>query len=310
MGATARIRHVLRQRLVDVLTRLLTKPVHVYEQRVPNNPTNLKEHLRTGDVVLVQGDQRISQVIRYLTQSSWSHSSLYIGDELQRLRPDLAAQLQAQHGEEARHLLVEAIAGEGVICTPVTRYIRHNLRVCRPRGLRREDLVRVIDEVVGQIGVPYDVRHIFDLGRYFFPVTLIPRRFRRAALHYGAGSTREVICSTMLARAFARVGYPVLPRVTIDEIAEQTHWLRRMLGRNGHGPRAVYREEDPALITPRDFDLSPYFEIVKFNHLCGGKFDYRRIAWVTDDRAVSTPPLLAAPSDNGKTATGNGRMST
>jgi hypothetical protein len=147
-------------------------------------------------------------------------------------------------------------------------------------------------EVVGQLGVPYSVRHIVDLARYLFPVSLIPRRLRRAALEFGGHSTRKVICSTLIARAFAHVGYPILPRVTIDEIAQQTNWLRRLVGGNGHGFRALYQQENLALITPRDFDLSPYFEIVKFNHLAGGKFDYRRIEW--------------ASNGNGKVAGANG----
>ncbi len=30
---------------------------------------------------------------------------------------------------------------------------------------------------------------------------------------------------------------------------------------------------------PRDFDLSPYFEIVKFNVVLERRFDYERIEW-------------------------------
>src|SRR5262249_5863702 len=158
-----------------------------------------KEHLRPGDVVLVEGDQRISQVIRYLTQSSWSHSALYIGDELRRFQPAMAQSLLTQHGAEGRHLLIEAEAHEGVVCSPTAKYARHNLRVCRPQALRREDLDRILTELIEQLGRHYNVRHILDLGRYFFPVTLIPQRFRRAALHLGGPTTRRVICSTMLA---------------------------------------------------------------------------------------------------------------
>jgi hypothetical protein len=33
-------------------------------------------------VVLVEGKTRIAQIIKYLTQSSWSHSTLYVGDRL------------------------------------------------------------------------------------------------------------------------------------------------------------------------------------------------------------------------------------
>ena len=285
MAIVSRIRSSVRGRVVAVLRRLLTKPLRSYEQRIPNNLVNLKEQLRPGDVILVEGDQRVSQVIRYLTQSSWSHSALYIGDELRRLKPDLANALLAQHGAEAKHLIVEATVEDGVACTPVAKYISYNLRVCRPRGLRRQDFDRILEEVTGQLGRRYNVRHIFELGRYFFPVSLIPRRFRRAALTYGGEATRRVICTTMLARAFAHVGYPIVPHVTLDEVPNPHTWLGRLVGRNGSSVRALYRKEDPRLITPRDFDLSPYFEIVKFNHLAAGKFDYRRIEWASEERA-------------------------
>ena len=296
MGVLSQVRKSTRRTVVDVMTRLLTQPLPTYDQRVPNDLANLKAHLRVGDVILIEGDQRISQVIRYLTQSSWSHSALYIGDELRRLQPELAERLAAEHGEEGRSLLVEAEAGDGVVCSPIKKYVHHNLRICRSRGLRRDDLEHILTEVIGQLGRRYNVRHILDLGRYFFPVSLIPRRFRRTALQYGGDTTRRVICSTMLARAFAHVGYPILPRVTIDEIAAQHTWFGRMLGRNGHGVRALYEERNLSLITPRDFDLSPYFEIVKFNHLADNKFDYRRIEWA-NGHAEPEPPRPAVVID-------------
>lgn len=291
--------------MLGACKRLLTKPLRAYEQRVPNSLASLKEHLRPGDVLLVEGDQRISQVIRYLTQSSWSHSALYIGDELRRFKPELAEALLAEHGAEARHVLIEATVEHGVACAPVAKYINYNLRVCRPRGLRRQDLDRILQEVTGQLGRGYNVRHIFELGRYFFPVSLIPRRFRRAALRYGGEATRRVICTAMLARAFARVGYPIVPRVTLDQVATPHTWVGRMLGRNGNSIRALYREEDPGLITPRDFDLSPYFEIIKFNYLAGGKFDYRRIEWASNEQPA--PSNGSTPA--GTTGTRKARIS-
>lgn len=292
-GSLSRLRNRLLLLVIESLARLLTKPLRAYDQRVPNSLAKLKEQLCKGDIILVEGEQRISQVIRYLTQSSWSHSALYIGDELERLRPELAAALLAEHGEEAHHLVVEAVAGKGVVCTPVAVYLLLNLRVCRPRNLRREDLDRIIREIIGQLGLSYDTHHLLALARYLFPVSLIPRRLRRAALRYGQ-RTGEVICSTMLARAFAHVGYPVLPRVTVDQSGPRTSsWLRRLIGRKGRVPRALYREQDLAMITPRDFDLSPYFDIVKFNYLAGDNFDYRRIEWATPELAEIT--LASAP---------------
>ena len=99
----------------------------------------------------------------------------------------------------------------------------------------------------------------------------------------------------MLARAFGSVGFPIRPRITVDEVAVRPHWLLRMLGRNGNGLRPLYREQDPALVTPRDFDLSPYFDIVKFNYLAWGKFDYRRIEWERSDAETDADQGPEAP---------------
>jgi hypothetical protein len=49
----------------------------------------------------------------------------------------------------------------------------------------------------------------------------------------------------------------------------------------------------PTLLTPADFDLSPYFEVVKFNVIADGDFDYRRIRWEVE--APDPQPPLAPP---------------
>jgi hypothetical protein len=41
----------------------------------------------------------------------------------------------------------------------------------------------------------------------------------------------------------------------------------------------LFRTAPITLTTPRDFDVSPYFEIVKFNILEDMRFDYRQIRW-------------------------------
>jgi hypothetical protein len=45
----------------------------------------------------------------------------------------------------------------------------------------------------------------------------------------------------------------------------------------------------PTLLTPRDFDLSPYFEVVKFNVIASGAFDYERIHWAALDGEGAEP---------------------
>jgi hypothetical protein len=282
----------LRRWFIAECTRLLTTPLANYVQRVPNNVDLLKQTLLKGDVLLVEGDQRISQVIRYLTQSCWSHSALYVGDELLRGDPGRAAELRQRFGDEAHHLIIEAESGVGVCPSPISKYERFNIRICRPQGLRRDDVGTVLAYVIAQLGRRYDVRHIVELARFFFPVSIVPRRWRRAALTFGSRDGRAVICSSMIAEAFARVGYPILPDVTlVDRPLAPVAWWKRMIGRREPRPLATFRRPSSKLVTPRDFDLSPYFEVVKFNHLGDAQFNYREIVWADAPHAAPPPPV-------------------
>lgn len=234
----------LESRLSAWLVAYLTTEVNLQTRRVRWEPALLKGQLRPGDVVLVEGHARISQVIMYLTQSSWSHAALYVGDALLRWGGPAAEAALRRFGSEAAHLLVESDLREGVICVPLDKYEAHNLRVCRPRGLAPEALERVLAEVFRHLGVRYDRRNIFDLARYLTPFHLLPRRFRRRPLYLGSSSSREIICSALLAKAFHKAGFPIEPPVP-----------------GGEGRGLVQRH--PSYIMPRDFDLSAQFEIVK-----------------------------------------------
>lgn len=236
----------LDARLSDGLVAYLTAEVRPQTRRVFCDVGQLRNHLRPGDVVLVEGHTRISQVIMYLTQSSWSHAAIYVGDALLRWGGPFAEAALVAHGPEASHLLVESDLRDGVITAPLAKYDQHNLRICRPRGIGPEALERVLGEVFRHLGVRYDRRNIFDLARYLTPFHLLPQRFRRRPLYLGSSSSREIICSALLAKAFYKAGFPLEPP---------------MEGSAGTRKRLVQRH--PSYIMPRDFDLSAQFEIVK-----------------------------------------------
>src|ERR1039458_6880605 len=188
---------LLRRATVDFVIRLLTKPARSYILHVPNDLANLKKYVRKGDVILVEGNERISECIKYLTQSSWSHSVLYVGDEPLKRYPGKRAEFIEEYGEDADFLVVEALVESGVMLAPLSKYRDFNIRVCRPYNLSGADLREVVDEALRHVGDVYDIKNVIDLARFFFPLSLVPRRLRRQALQFGSGEPTRVICSSL-----------------------------------------------------------------------------------------------------------------
>jgi hypothetical protein len=272
-----------RRLLADWFLWQITRPRRSYRRFVYNDPAKLKATIATGDVLLVDGDQRVSQAVKYLTQSSWSHSALYIGDALLQKDPESRAKMQRRFGREAKFLVVEALVSDGVVVSPLMKYIDFNIRICRPLRLAPEDLQTVIDHVLARVGHKYDRRNFLDLTRYLLPFHLIPPRLQEDALHFGSGVATETICSTLIAEAFAKVRYPILPSpVRRPPRTFGERFRQQMLGRpTRRAYSGVLRARHPTLAVPRDFDISPYFEIVKFNARDEAEFDYKRLEWET-----------------------------
>ncbi len=268
----------LWHKLFDWGADYLTRPLGEYRRRTSNDPEVLRRTLRPGDIILVEGDQRVSEIIKFLTQSSWSHAAIYVGDPWGTHHQEKRTDFEARCNEDSDHVVIEALLEEGVLANPVAKYADYNLRICRPVGLQPADLVRLTEQLLGQLGSRYDVKHVLDLARYFFPVSLIPRRFRHTALELGSDLTHEVICSTLIAQAFQGVGFPILPTVTPDGVASPRPWYQRLRRPRTPYP-ARYHRKRASLVTPRDFDLSPYFEVVKPELVGTESFDYTRIRW-------------------------------
>jgi len=274
----------LRSWFLARLADFLQKPVGHYERRGWTDYDALRRSIRKGDVLLVDGDLRVSAIVKYLTQSSWSHAALYIGDELVRRGGEESERALQEFGEGAHHLLVEALY-EGVVVTPLRKYADANVRLCRPSRLRAEHLQTVLEDSIAAVGWRYDIRNVFELARHTLMLSLFPGRYRRRVERLGNGIASDVICTSLLGRLFHQVGFPVLPSVTFPEKSaewEETsrfslRWLRRRRAHSG-----VFRQRHYTLLTPRDFDLSPHFEIIKFNVIQRGDFDYQQIEWDED----------------------------
>lgn len=268
----------LFQKFIECLTR----PLSTYERRGWNDPEALKRHVRKGDVLLVEGDQRISAVIRYLTQSSWSHAALYVGDELLKRDEHMRAETLACFGDEAHDMVVEALM-DGVVASPLSKYMHLNLRLCRPHNLKPHDLKKILDEALRSLGWRYDTRNVLELMRYLLPAVR-PARYRKQTAFLGSGAANDVICSSHLARLFHGIGFPIQPDVEFpDALAPARPPRLRLFARRRRDHAhysGLFRRRHPTLLTPRDFDLSPYFEVVKFNVLADHRFDYARLRWI------------------------------
>jgi len=267
-----------QDRIGRILARYLETPATGYEPFTPSNPDILASSLRPGDVLLVEGNNHIAGVIKYLTQSTWSHSALYVGSV-----PDKFA------GHEP-HVLIEAEIGKGVISWPLSKYFKFHTRICRPVGLTAEDLDKVCRYAVDRIGFHYDVKNIIDLMRYLMPLP-IPQRWRRRMMALGSGDPTRMICSALIAQAFESVRYPILPRVT------------QMESRKAR--RDILEIRHSSLYAPRDFDISPYFEVVKPTII--GGFNYKAMHWadlplppVEDDEPVPAQSLASGKTHRAK----------
>lgn len=259
MFGFARFKNYLWNKFVKWLT---------YESPGKHSPlTNferLRYELRQGDVLLIEGRSNVSEIIKSITQSIWTHSCLYIG----RLHDvdDIALRDHIQkyrHSNPDEQLVVEAILGKGIIISSLDDYEGEHIRICRPRSITRTDSQTVIQYCIKRLGSDYNVRQIMDLARFMFPYWFLPRRWRSSLFEHNAGKPTKTVCSTMIAEAFAKIRFPIIPVVHQDKA----------------GKLKVLRSNSK-LITPRDFDHSPYFDVIKYPIL---DFDelgiYRTLPW-------------------------------
>jgi hypothetical protein len=257
----------LQQKIARIITHWLTMDIEPQPQDLLYSFDHLSFHLKPCDILLVNGRSRVSEVIKIITQSRWSHAAVYIGRPKEITDSELKAKVQQYfNGPEDAQLVLESQMGSGVIVTPLEHYRHEELRVCRPSGINRKDADAVINYCIRHLGLKYDIRQILDLARFMFPWQYIPRQWRTSLFQHNAQDPTMASCSRLLADAFHAVRYPVLPEIIID-YSNQIEVVPR----------------NARLFTPNDFDDSPFFEILKFP-----RFDladqslYQKLKWRND----------------------------
>ena len=244
----------IRERIGRALARYLSKAIDRRANPSTCRIEQLTSTLRKGDVLLVDGNSRFSVAIRYLTQSTWSHAALCIGEQ-----PDADGRPLVQ--------LLEADVIKGVQIVPVSKYAGFHTRICRPVGLSASEIDEVVAFAMARLGHQYDMKNVVDLVRYLIRTPPLPDRFKRRALALGSGDPTRAICSSLIAQAFQSVHYPILPQIVLDDETSSASYKRRELLQIRHH----------SLFAPRDFDVSPYFRIVKPTIETG--FDPHQVAW-------------------------------
>jgi hypothetical protein len=234
----------------------------------PCDFNRLKYEVRPGDVILVEGRSRVSKVIRIITQSPWTHAAIYIG-RLHDIEDPHLRKIVATHMKKRENLrlVIEGLPGQGIVVTPLSTYRHHHIRICRPIGLTPTDAELVIAFVIKSLGMPYNVSHLLDLARFLLPWSILPRRWGSTLFRTSNGEPDSGICTSLIAEAYTAVKFPILPFLKIDQEV---------------GFELIHR--NPHLFTPKDFDYSPYFEIIKYP-----LFDpneplpyYRRLPWAKE----------------------------
>ncbi len=200
------------------------------------------ETAKPCDVILVRGNQRISRIIRTLTQSPYSHAAFYIGN-----------------GK-----MVEADP-KGVLVTSIDKYIQLDLRICRPTMLGPKGKNRVLKHINQMVKTQpkYDLDNIEKLFfKYWY------NKIRPDIKVYIGGDTKFekfYICSGMIAHGFHMANYPIIPSLrfkknskrVVDKIRSVEDYVRVI----------SHLKKNYSQIVPGDFDQSPFFSSIKFLYL-------------------------------------------
>lgn len=218
-----------RRTLVSALIRYLVEPLQHTAPTTAVDPQALASVLDRGDVLLTVGNSRIAALVKRVTRSPWSHVSLYVGP--------------LEDGPDPR-CVVEADLAAGVRSIRLSELNALKIRVLRPIGLGDTDRYRLATWVIDRIGCTYDLGHAWQIGQRLL---LLPKRLRaRAEPAPPEHGVRSFICCSLLAHAFALVGYPISTAAM-----------------SGNAPDSSMGQRN---LTPGDFERAPVFEVIDPPH--------------------------------------------
>ncbi|MFT5258554.1 MAG: hypothetical protein ACI9J2_000131 [Saprospiraceae bacterium] len=268
---------ILRNKVGSKIIGWLTKSLDAYDEGLIDFD-RMKDEILPGDVLLVEGQSQVSRIIQTITQSRWSHSAICVGRPADFLA-HLPTKLNLEKFTESANapFVVEAELGKGTILEDIEQYRNFRVRICRPNGLSHNDRNQVVEYVCKRLGAEYNVRQLLDLARFLFPYGILPRRWRSSLFEHNAGPETKIVCSTLIADAFQDVNFPILP----------------ILSPNNEGHRRLFKR-NAKLFSPSDFDISPFFTIVKFpKYTWNERRYYHHLPWAKGDKGYPDNPNIA-----------------
>lgn len=163
---------------------------------------------------------------------------------------------------------MEADVVDGVRAFGLDEFAGMHVRVCRAVSLTDEEREAAVGYAIARLGHRYDLKNILYLLRWLLPTPPLPERFRRRMIQLGSGDPTRAICSTLVAQAFRSVHYPILPTVEHRPTNNPAcpGCMEELLHIRHH-----------SLFVPKDFDVSPHFEVIKPTLAKG--FDHHTLHW-------------------------------
>ncbi len=148
--------------------------------------------------------------------------------------------------------IIDPLPSTGTVINAVDVLQDLNIRVCRPFGLTDDKLSRVCEFALSHVGRRYDHLNISKILIHLFKTEKDSSEF------LGDISGASEVCSGLIAEAYNQVGFSIISGVNFSQIV------------------------------PGDFDLSPNFEIIKFNRIYFGKDTAAEVARDWDGKSLHT----------------------
>lgn len=169
-----------------------------------NHKLNRLETLpQRGDIILSYENTIFSKSVRWITNSEWSHVSIYAGtlccvNKIWRI-PDSETLQTIEFGDDVKFVkdcVIGAVPNKGVSFAKL--FTIENKAIYRIENLPNDEIKKVIYFALSKLGHPYD---------YYQCLLLFYRILANALTTYrGDPNPDKFICSELVARAFGSIG--------------------------------------------------------------------------------------------------------